>query len=121
MNPSPRIKEYVFGFTASVVLTVEAFYLVDRSVLEGWRLIIVILALATLQLGVQLLFFLHIADEKKPRIKLLTLLYALGTVFIIVAGSLWIMSNLNYGHDRNLAPAKEDQKIIDDELFKPEN
>lgn len=93
---------YIVGFGLSIILTGLAFLLVqvhvshrhlypsDNSVLAG------LAALAIIQLFVQLTFFLHLSRESKPRWNALALALAVTVVVILVAGSLWIMSNLNY-------------------------
>lgn len=55
---------------------------------------IILSVLASVQLVVQLLFFLHLGEESKPRWKLLSLIFALIILGIIVFGSLWIMFDL---------------------------
>jgi cytochrome o ubiquinol oxidase operon protein cyoD len=55
-----------------------------------------ILALAIAQLFVQLIFFMHLADESGPRWKLGALISAVGIILIVVVGSIWIMNHLNY-------------------------
>jgi len=52
--------------------------------------------LATIQLFVQLIFFLHLDREPKPFWNLQVLMFAAGVIVIIVVGSIWIMNNLNY-------------------------
>jgi cytochrome o ubiquinol oxidase operon protein cyoD len=89
--------KYIVGFVSSVVVTLAAYLLVTRG--AGWShnmVVGVISGLAVLQFLVQMVFFLHIGDERKPRWKLLVLALMLGTVLLIVFGSVWIMNNLNY-------------------------
>jgi cytochrome o ubiquinol oxidase operon protein cyoD len=51
--------------------------------------------LASVQLVVQLLFFLHLDAEEKPRWKLTSFIFAFTILGIIVFGSLWIMFDMN--------------------------
>ena len=81
---------------ASVVLTLTAYVLVERSVGSSAMVVATISVLAMVQFVVQLVFFLHLGEERKPRWKRLVLWFMIGIVFIIVAGSIWIMNNLNY-------------------------
>lgn len=48
------------------------------------------------QFVVQLVYFLHLGTEQKPRWKLLVFWFMIVVVLIVVVGSLWIMYNLNY-------------------------
>ena len=87
---------YVSGFVLSIAFTLEAYYLVAHRALSKWSLAAAIAGLAIVQFLVQLVFFLHLGRELRPRWKLVALLFMLGVVMIIVFGSLWIMNNLNY-------------------------
>ena len=97
---------YVIGFSASVLLSLEAYILVSRHELSGHGLLIVLVGLALVQLIVQLLFFLHLGRETKPRLRLVALAGVVMVILILVFGSLWIMHNLNYSHNRLLSPSQ---------------
>ncbi|RRJ67289.1 cytochrome o ubiquinol oxidase subunit IV [Paenibacillus oralis] len=84
-------KSYTIGFICSIVLTVIPIVIVLNGWLEGKANAIVLMIAATLQLVVQLLFFMHLRDEKKPRYNLISLLLGLVILVVIVAGSMWIM------------------------------
>jgi cytochrome o ubiquinol oxidase operon protein cyoD len=90
------LMSYVIGFVSSVALTLTAYLLVVHRSLSHKLLISVIVALALAQFAVQLLFFLHLGRETKPRWKLFVFLFMVMVVLILVFGSLWIMNNLNY-------------------------
>jgi cytochrome o ubiquinol oxidase operon protein cyoD len=51
--------------------------------------------LAVAQMIVQLVFFLHLGDEVRPRYKFASFVFMAGILIIVVGGSLWIMNNLN--------------------------
>lgn len=87
---------YIVGFGLSLLLTLEAYYLVTHHVLTSSRMVIAIGALALLQFIAQLIFFLHLGSETKPRWKLLVFWFMVTVVLIIVVGSIWIMNNLGY-------------------------
>jgi cytochrome o ubiquinol oxidase operon protein cyoD len=89
-HESPKM--YIIGYILSLVLTVAAFWLVLAHVMSTTPLVITILALATLQIFVQLFFFMHVTEGEGPNYHGMALL--LGAVFVItvVFGSLWIMS-----------------------------
>jgi cytochrome o ubiquinol oxidase operon protein cyoD len=54
----------------------------------------VVLAIA--QMGVHLVFFLHITSGPDNTNNVLALAFGLLIVILLMAGSLWIMSNLNH-------------------------
>lgn len=91
-----QIVRYVTGFATALGVTLLAFWLVMNEVVRGRGLIAIVMALAVVQLTVQLVFFLHVGEEERPRWNLMALLFMLIILVIIVAGSLWIMNNLNY-------------------------
>ncbi|MBP7834897.1 cytochrome o ubiquinol oxidase subunit IV [Candidatus Saccharibacteria bacterium] len=119
----PSFKLYAIGFSLSLILTVIAFGLVQLHLSSGHEtfkhelIVPIILGLAFIQLLVQLMFFLHIGQESKPKWKLMAFLFGIMVVAIIFIGSIWIMYNLDY----NMMHNKEtDTKIIDDELIHKE-
>lgn len=86
---------YVIGYLLSFVLTVTGYSLVVYKSASPW-LITTLIILAIIQLIVQLVFFLHLGDEVRPRYKLASFLLMGGVLVIVVVGSIWIMDNLDY-------------------------
>lgn len=86
---------YFIGFLASFILTLISFSLVITRALEGSALIYTIVCLAIIQGIVQLIFFLHVGQEPKPRWESLIFYFMVLILVIVVAGSLWIMFDLN--------------------------
>lgn len=84
-------KSYTVGFLISIVLTVIPIAIVLNDWLEGMSSAVVLMAAGVLQLFVQLLFFMHLREEKKPRYNLISLILGLVILLVIVAGSMWIM------------------------------
>lgn len=85
------IKSYTLGFIFSIVLTVIPITIVLNGWLEGRANAIMLMVFAVLQLAIQLLFFMHLREEKKPRYNLISLVFGLVILLVIVAGSMWIM------------------------------
>lgn len=96
------MKMYAIGFIVSLVLTLAAFGLTSLHVdsrhasIPHEFLIPIIIGLAVAQLITQLLFFVHLGRESKPRLHLVSFLFMLLVLVIVVGGSLWIMANLDY-------------------------
>lgn len=109
-------QSYTIGFITSLVLTGTAYLMVVEHLFGGWTLILAISALAVLQLLVQLLFFLHLGRESRPRWNQSVFAFMLIVVGILVFGSLWIMKNLDYHHG-NMTPQQTDDFITKDEGF----
>src|SRR5436309_123160 len=115
------LMSYTVGFILSLLVTMVAYIFVYRHVNSGHELFshenlkLVILLLAVTQLFVQLYFFLHMGRESKPRYNLILLSFAAMVVLIVVVGSLWIMSHLNY-HQHG-GPTDTNTYIIHDEGY----
>jgi len=91
-----KLKTYVIGFVVSVLLTLTSYYLVVNQILSHYILVTTIIVLALVQFTIQIIFFLHLGNESKPRWKTLVFCFMFIIVIILVVGSLWIMNNLNY-------------------------
>lgn len=107
-NKSQRTMiQYVVGFLCSLVLTLGAYAIVVGQVLSGVILVVVLGGLALAQMIIQLVFFLHVTDESRPRFRLLSFGFMTVILIIVVAGSLWIMYHLNDNMMDMDAPAKD--------------
>jgi len=86
---------YTIGLALAVILTATSFWVANTSLLwpPGIPLGLVVLAIA--QMGVHLVFFLHIATGPDNTNNVLALAFGVLIVFLVVVGSLWIMTNLN--------------------------
>jgi len=89
------LKSYVIGFVASILLTAVSFFIVMTRALSGPILIFIIIGLALAQAIVQLLFFLHVGQEAKPRWETVVFYFMVMVLLIIAGGSLWIMYDLD--------------------------
>jgi cytochrome o ubiquinol oxidase subunit IV len=86
---------YTIGLALAVILTATSFWVANTSLLwaPGVPLGLVVLAIA--QMGVHLVFFLHITTGPDNTNNVLALAFGILIVFLVVIGSLWIMTNLN--------------------------
>ncbi|HEV7139341.1 MAG TPA: cytochrome o ubiquinol oxidase subunit IV [Steroidobacteraceae bacterium] len=83
---------YLVGFLLAIALTIVPFGLVMTHSAIGTPLIISVFAL--LQIGVHVVYFLHVNRSQEQRWNLVALVFTAIVVCIIVGGSLWIMHNL---------------------------
>lgn len=111
-NKHGSVRSYSVGFLLSVILTLFAYTIAAEQLLTGWSAIFVLSSLAIIQMIVQLVFFLHLGRESKPKWNTMALLFAVGVVIILVFGSLWIMRNLNY---HGMTPEQTDTYLLEDE------
>ncbi|MFB9268351.1 cytochrome o ubiquinol oxidase subunit IV [Bradyrhizobium erythrophlei] len=86
---------YTIGLLLAVILTITSFWVANTSVLwpPGVTAGLVVLAIA--QMGVHLVFFLHITTGPDSTNNVLALAFGVLIVFLVLAGSLVIMANLN--------------------------
>jgi len=117
LKPQGSILPYSVGFGLSIIFTLAAFWAVQihldshHTFPTDTVLIAIITSLAVVQLVVQLVFFLHMGSEKRPRWNLAAFVFMLLVLVILVFGSLWIMNNLNY----HMTPSQTNDYIIQDE------
>jgi cytochrome o ubiquinol oxidase operon protein cyoD len=86
---------YTIGLVLAIILTATSFWVANTSLLwpPGVPLGLAVLAIA--QMGVHLVFFLHITSGPDNTNNVLALAFGVLIVTIVVVGSLWIMFNLN--------------------------
>jgi len=89
------IKSYLIGFIASILLTAASFSLAALRLFTGKGFIFTLIGLGIVQAVAQLLFFLHVGKEPKPRWETLVFLFMLMVLLIIAIGTFWIMYDLN--------------------------
>jgi cytochrome o ubiquinol oxidase subunit IV len=85
------LKSYTIGFICSIILTIIPIAVVMNGWFDRTVNIIVLMTAAVLQFAVQLIFFMHLKEENKPRYNLVSLVLGLIILLIIVIGSMWIM------------------------------
>ncbi|TDF66455.1 cytochrome o ubiquinol oxidase subunit IV [Cupriavidus sp. L7L] len=88
-------KGYAIGFILAVILTVIPFKLVMDGSLDKGMILWIILGMAAVQILVHLKYFLHLDTSSDQRSNVIALLFTALILVIVVAGSLWIMHNLN--------------------------
>lgn len=88
-----EFQTYVWGIGLALVLTLVPFALVQWGAMAGTALFITIGAFALVQIVVHFRFFLHISFSQK-REDLHLILFSTLLLFIMVAGTIWIMVSL---------------------------
>jgi cytochrome o ubiquinol oxidase subunit IV len=100
---SSGVLVHTIGLVLAVILTATSFWVANTSLLwtPGVPLGLAVLAIA--QMGVHLVFFLHITTGPDNTNNVLALAFGVLIVTLVVAGSLWIMTDLN---DTMTSPAE---------------
>src|SRR6478609_1326394 len=86
---------YVIGLALALILTGVSFWVASTSSIWGPGIAVGLVVLAIAQMGVHLVFFLHITTGPDNTNNVLALAFGVLIVIIVAAGSLWIMTNLN--------------------------
>jgi cytochrome o ubiquinol oxidase operon protein cyoD len=101
------IRSYLIGLLLASVLSAVSFYIARSTLVWAPSIPIALSVLALAQIGVHLVFFLHITTGKDSINNILALAFGILIVMLLVFGSLWIMSNLN----RNMMPMDQVMKM----------
>jgi cytochrome o ubiquinol oxidase operon protein cyoD len=94
------IAKYVAGFVISLLLTLASFWAAGTTMVWQPSVPILLAALAIGQMGVHLVFFLHVSSGPEATNNILALAFGVFVVALVVFGSIVIMANL----DANMAP-----------------
>ena len=92
---STEVLVYTTGLFLAILLTATSFWVANTSLLWGPGVPLGLAVLAIAQMGVHLVFFLHINTAPDNTNNVLALAFGILIVFLVIAGSLWIMNNLN--------------------------
>jgi cytochrome o ubiquinol oxidase operon protein cyoD len=90
------IRGYLIGLALSVAATVVAFFLAGTSLVWQPSIPAALIVLAIAQMGVHVVFFLHITTRPDSVNNVMALTFGIFVVFVLIVGSLWIMTHLNY-------------------------
>ena len=88
------------GLGFSVILTVAAFVLAGSRLIYAPAIPVALIVLAIAQMGVHLVFFLHITTGPDNTNNVLALAFGVLIVFLVMIGTIWIMAHMN----ANMAP-----------------
>jgi cytochrome o ubiquinol oxidase operon protein cyoD len=91
-----RLLGYVVGLGLAILLTATSFFVAGTDLVWQPSIPVAIIVLAIAQMGVHLVFFLHITTGADNTNNILALAFGLLIVFLVIGGSLWIMANLNH-------------------------
>lgn len=111
-NPTHgSMSSYVIGFILSLIFTFIPYYMVVNQIVTGTALLVTILGIAIIQMLIQIVFFLHLGRGPKPFYNISFFLLTVGTILIVVAGSIVIIKNLHH----NKTPSDQTKVLVDGE------
>ena len=91
-----RVLGYLVGLGLAVLLTATSFFVAGTDLVWQPSIPVALVVLAIAQMGVHLVFFLHITTSPDNTNNVLALAFGILIVILVIGGSLWIMSNLNH-------------------------
>ncbi len=95
-EPAGGLQGYVLGFGLAILLTACSFAAVYTDLIYGPAVVSALVVLAIAQMGVHLVFFLHLTTGPDNTNNVLALAFGVFIVVLVVLGSLWIMTHLNH-------------------------
>ena len=90
------LRGYLIGLGLALLLTAVAFFISKTTLVWQPSIPIALFVLAIAQMGVHLVFFLHITTGDDNANNILALAFGVLIVMLLMVGSLWIMTNLNH-------------------------
>ena len=90
------VSSYLIGLGLAVLLTVVSFFIARTTLVWGPSIPVALTVLAIAQMGVHLVFFLHITTGPDNVNNVMALAFGVLIVLLVMAGSLWIMSHMNH-------------------------
>jgi cytochrome o ubiquinol oxidase operon protein cyoD len=94
---------YVIGLGLALLLTGISFWVASTSVLWAPGVAVGLVVLAIAQMGVHLVFFLHVTSGPDNTNNVLALAFGVLIVFLVMIGTIWIMAHLA----ANMGPSPE--------------
>ena len=91
---------YVIGLALALILTGVSFWVASTGALWGPGVAVGLVVLAIAQMGVHLVFFLHITSGPDNTNNVLALAFGVLIVFLVMIGTIWIMGHM----DANMMP-----------------
>jgi cytochrome o ubiquinol oxidase subunit IV len=91
-----EVRGYLLGLALATALTVASFWAVETHEIYRPGAAVALLVLAVAQMGIHLIFFLHITTAPDNANNVLALAFGVLIVCLVVFGSLWVMSHLNH-------------------------
>jgi cytochrome o ubiquinol oxidase operon protein cyoD len=90
------IPGYLVGLGLATLLTIVSFVVARTTLVWEPSIPVALAVLAIAQMGVHLVFFIHITTGPDNSNNVMALAFGVLIVLLIMAGSLWIMTNMNH-------------------------
>jgi len=107
-EPASGLRGYVLGLALAALLTAASFYFAGSTLVWGPSIPVLLVVLAIAQMGVHLVFFLHVTTGPDNTNNVLALAFGVLVVGLVMFGSIWIMAHLNH---HNMSPQEMMQRM----------
>lgn len=97
------LRTYLIGLGLAILLTMASFWAAQTHLIYGPGISVAIVVFAIAQMGIHLVFFLHITTDPDNANNVLALAFGILIACLVIFGSLWIMANLNH----NMLPMQQ--------------
>ena len=95
-NVVQGIRGYLVGLGLATLLTCVSFFIAGTTLVWTPSIPVALAVLAMAQMGVHLVFFLHLTTGADNINNIMALAFGVLIVMLLIGGSLFIMSNLNH-------------------------
>ena len=89
------VRGYLSGLVLAPFLTAGSCWAASTHLIYAPAVPVALVAFAIAQMGVHLVFFLHVTSGPDNVINTMALAFGVLIVFLVIAGSMWIMAHLN--------------------------
>ena len=94
-EPTASYLSYTVGLALAILATIASFVVSQTGLLWAPGIPVGLVVLAIAQIGVHLVFFLHLGSGSDNTNNILALAFGVLVVFLVIGGSIWIIANLN--------------------------
>jgi cytochrome o ubiquinol oxidase operon protein cyoD len=95
-EPAEAVGSYLVGLGLATLLSIVSFFISGTTLVWGPSIPLALVVLAIAQMGVHLVFFLNITTGPDNLNNIMALAFGVLIVLLLLAGSFWIMANLNH-------------------------
>ena len=90
------VGSYLIGLGLATLLTIVSFFIAQTTLVWEPSIPVALAVLAIAQMGVHLVFFIHITTGPDNLNNVMALAFGVLIVLLVITGSLWIMAHLNH-------------------------
>jgi cytochrome o ubiquinol oxidase subunit IV len=94
-EPTASYLSYTVGLGLAILATIASFIVAQTNLLWPPGIPVGLIVLALAQIGIHLVFFLHLGSGPDSTNNILALAFGVLIVFLVIVGSVWIIANLS--------------------------